>query len=129
MRILTDAQENLLKDCRNLLNNLRASLIQFGATPEDHETLADSIRQLDELFLMVVVGEFNSGKSAFLNALLGQQILKEGVTPTTTQINVLRYGEEQARSVENENLHTLTAPVSLLAELNIVEPPGTTPTI
>ena len=125
MRILTDAQEDLLKDARNLLNDLRASLIQFGATSEDHETLAQSIRQLDELFLLVVVGEFNSGKSAFINALLGQKLLKEGVTPTTTQINVLRFGETQERRVESENLHTLTAPVELLAELNIVDTPGT----
>jgi len=125
MQILTDAQESLLKDSRSLLNNLRASLIQFGATSEDHETLAQSIRQLDELFLLVVVGEFNSGKSAFINALLGQKLLKEGVTPTTTQINVLRYGESQERQVESENLHTLTAPVELLAELNIVDTPGT----
>ncbi len=125
MRILTDAQENLLKDSRNLLNDLRSSLIQFGATLEDHETLADSIRQLDELFLLVVVGEFNSGKSAFINALLGQKLLKEGVTPTTTQINVLRFGDTEQRVVENENLHTLTAPVKLLAELNIVDTPGT----
>lgn len=125
MRILTDAQENLLKDSRNLLNDLRTSLIQFGAAPEDHETLAESIRQLDELFLLVVVGEFNSGKSAFINALLGQKLLKEGVTPTTTQINVLKFGETQERNVENENLHTLTAPVELLAELNIVDTPGT----
>lgn len=125
MRILTDAQESLLKDSRNLLNDLRASLIQFEAAPEDHETLAHSIRQLDELFLLVVVGEFNSGKSAFINALLGQKLLKEGVTPTTTQINVLRFGEVQERRVESENLHTLTAPVELLAELNIVDTPGT----
>jgi small GTP-binding protein len=125
MHILTDAQETLLKDARGLLNDLRASLIQFGAASEDHETLAQSIRQLDELFLLVVVGEFNSGKSAFINALLGQKLLKEGVTPTTTQINVLRYGETQERRVESENLHTLTAPVELLAELNIVDTPGT----
>ncbi len=125
MRILTDAQENLLKEARNLLNDLRASLIQFGAATEDHETLAHSISQLDELFLLVVVGGFNSGKSAFINALLGQRLLKEGVTPTTTQINVLRFGETQERKVENENLHTLTAPVELLAELNIVDTPGT----
>jgi len=125
MRILTDAQESLLKDSRNLLNDLRASLIQFGAAPEDHEILAHSISQLDELFLLVVVGEFNSGKSAFINALLGQKLLKEGVTPTTTQINVLRFGEMQERRVESENLHTLTAPVDLLAELNIVDTPGT----
>ena len=125
MRILTEAQENLLKDARNLLNELRDSLIKFGAAPEDYETLADSIRQLDELFLLVVVGEFNSGKSAFINALLGQKLLKEGVTPTTTQINVLRYGATEERRVENENLHTLTAPVPLLEELNIVDTPGT----
>ena len=125
MRILTDAQENLLKDARNLLNDLRAALVQFGAATEDHETLAHSISQLDELFLLVVVGEFNSGKSAFINALLGQKLLKEGVTPTTTQINVLRFGERQERQVENESLHTLTAPVELLAELNIVDTPGT----
>ncbi|HEX9090363.1 MAG TPA: dynamin family protein, partial [Anaerolineales bacterium] len=125
MRILTDDQEVLLKDARNLLNDLRASLIQFGATTEDHETLAQSIRQLDELFLLVVVGEFNSGKSAFINALLGQKLLKEGVTPTTTQINVLRFGEQEERQVQGEHLHTLTAPVEMLAELNIVDTPGT----
>jgi small GTP-binding protein len=125
MRILTDAQEDLLKDSRNLLNDLRACLIQFGAAPEDYETLADSIRQLDELFLLVVVGEFNSGKSAFINALVGQKLLKEGVTPTTTQINVLKFGKTPERRVENENLHTLTAPVELLTELNIVDTPGT----
>src|SRR4030043_1598398 len=125
MRILTDAQENLLKESRSVLNNLRASLIQFGAAPEDHETLADSIRQLDELFLLVVVGGVNPGKSAFINAPLGQKLLKEGVTPTTTQINVLKFGETQERRVENENLHFLTAPTELLAELNIVDTPGT----
>jgi small GTP-binding protein len=125
MRILNADQEVLLKDSRNLLNDIRASLIQFGAATEDHETLAHSIRQLDELFLLVVVGEFNSGKSAFINALLGQKLLKEGVTPTTTQINVLRFGETAERQVENENLHILTAPVELLAELNIVDTPGT----
>jgi small GTP-binding protein len=125
MRILTDAQENLLKDSRNLLNDLRASLIQFGATQEDHETLAQSIRQLDELFLLVVVGEFNSGKSAFINALLGQKLLKEGVTPTTTQINLVRFGETQERHVESENQQVISAPVELLAELNIVDTPGT----
>src|SRR5512136_3465578 len=98
MRILTDAQENLLKDARNLLNDLRGSLIQFGAASEDHDTLAHSISQLDELFLLVVVGEFNSGKSAFINALLGQRVLVEGVTPTTTQIHILRYGEQSGET-------------------------------
>jgi ribosome biogenesis GTPase A len=81
MHILNKQQEALLNDERQLLNDLRVTLVQFGAVREDQDTLAESIQQLDELFLLVVVGEFNAGKSAFINALLGQKLLKEGVTP------------------------------------------------
>jgi len=125
MQLLTEKQQNLLKDERQLLNDLRVALVKFGASDPDQKTLDDSIRQLDEFFLLVVVGEFNAGKSAFINALLGSQILKEGVTPTTTQVNVLRYGPEQERTVENEHLHILTAPINLLQNLSIVDTPGT----
>lgn len=125
MRILTKPQENLLKEERQLLNDLRVALVQFDATPEDQQTLAQSIQQLDELFLLVVVGEFNSGKSAFINAMLGRPLLKEGVTPTTTQINILRYGTDQERIALSENLHMLSLPVDWLAEISIVDTPGT----
>ena len=125
MRILNEEQEKILGQERSLLGDLRVAVVQFGAAADDQETLAQSMQQLDELFLLVVVGEFNSGKSAFINALLGQKILKEGVTPTTTQINILRYGPAQERIVVNEHLHTLTAPLDMLAEISIVDTPGT----
>lgn len=125
MKILTEEQQNLLKEERALLNDLRVSLIPFGASQEDQQTLGQSIQQLDELFLLVIVGEFNSGKSALINALLGQPLLKEGVTPTTTQVNILRYGETVERLVESPHTHILTAPVELLREINIVDTPGT----
>lgn len=54
------------------------------------------MEQLEDLFLLVVVGEFNSGKSSFLNALLGKKSLDEGVTPTTAQIDILRFGDKSA---------------------------------
>ena len=125
MRILNEQQEILLKDERRLLNDLRVALVQTGTDPADQETLADSIQQLEEIFLLVIVGEFNAGKSAFINALLGQKLLTEGVTPTTTQINVLHYGENQERQVIHENLHVLTLPAPLLQEISIVDTPGT----
>ena len=125
MKILTEFQESLLKDERNLLNDLRVRLVDFGAGQDDQETLAQSIRQLDELFLLVIVGEFNAGKSALINALLGQQVLKEGVTPTTTQINILRYGEENKLITEDEHVHILHAPVEMLNKMRIVDTPGT----
>jgi len=124
MKILSESQDKLLKEERHILNRLRKSLIEFGAAVEDQTALDESIQQLDDFFLLVVVGEFNAGKSAFINALLGQQVLKEGVTPTTTQINILRYGEEQTRTVLEENIHVLSAPVDLLTEISIVDTPG-----
>lgn len=125
MRILNQQQEALLNQERQVLNDLRAALVSFGVDAKDSQTLAESIAQLDELFLLVVVGEFNAGKSAFINALLGDRLLKEGVTPTTTQINLLRYGPQQERQVINENQHILALPVDWLAEISIVDTPGT----
>src|SRR5580698_4072570 len=40
-----------------------------------------------ERFHLVVLGEFNHGKSTFVNALLGQEVLPTGITPTTASIN------------------------------------------
>jgi small GTP-binding protein len=125
MRVLTEQQEAILKEERQALNNLRLVLGKFGATADDDQTLTQSIDQLDELFLLVIVGEFNSGKSAFINALLGKPLLAEGVTPTTTQINLIRYGLAQERTVVNEHQHVLTLPVEWLSEINIVDTPGT----
>src|SRR3954447_18394989 len=54
----------------------------------------DLVNKLDEdRFHLVVVGEFNHGKSTFVNALLGENILATGVTPTTAAIHHLRYAE------------------------------------
>jgi len=122
---LTLQTEDLLKRERQWLADLQLMLSKLGATPDEQATLSHSTRQLDELFLLVVVGEFNAGKSALINALLGQTLLKEGVTPTTAQINVLKYGENSQRMVEEAHLHVLTEPLELLRHLNIVDTPGT----
>jgi small GTP-binding protein len=125
MRILNERQENLIRNERKALNDLRLAMVEFGGKTEESDLLGKSIDQLDELFLLVVVGEFNSGKSAFINALLGQSILPEGVTPTTSQIDVLQYGPEHQRSVVNKNQSLVTYPAALLKVMSIVDTPGT----
>ncbi|MDI3290876.1 dynamin family protein [Polyangium sp. 15x6] len=45
-------------------------------------------------FHLVVVGEFNHGKTTFVNALLGAEVLPVGVTPTTAVIHHLEYAPE-----------------------------------
>ena len=48
----------------------------------------EAIEGLDDLFLLVVTGEFNAGKSRLINVLLGGRFLEEGVTPTTQEVQV-----------------------------------------
>lgn len=63
------------------------------------KTLRDRIaRELvqklrEDRFHLVVVGEFNHGKTTFVNALLGAPALPVGVTPTTAAIHQIRYAE------------------------------------
>src|SRR3954468_5630496 len=108
---------------------IRDALVGFGASTADRAALTASIRQLDELFLVVIVGEFNAGKSAFINALLGQQVLGEGVTPTTAHVQVLRYGAAPSDTVDASGLGVITAPVEVLRELEAVDTPGTNETV
>jgi hypothetical protein len=125
-RILSGAEDELVREERRVLARLRTALARFDAAPEYQQALDRSIEQLDELFLLVIVGEFNSGKSAFINAFLGKTVVQEGVTPTTAQINVLR-GDTLDRQVREARLHVITAPAEILREIHIVDTPGRTP--
>jgi small GTP-binding protein len=46
----------------------------------------------DERFTVVVLGEFNHGKSTFINALLGAPIMPTGITPTTAVLAHVMHG-------------------------------------
>jgi len=123
--ILTPEQEELLKRTRDILGHLRDLLADTNATQEDRSALVESIRQLDELFLLVVAGEFNSGKSAFINALLGKELQEEGVTPTTSQIFLVKYGDSVEQMPGDKGIWIKTAPVEILEKISIVDTPGT----
>jgi small GTP-binding protein len=124
-RILNKNQGDLLAENRRLLGDLQTVLARFDASADDQATLKRSAVQLDELFLLVVAGEFNAGKSAFINALLGGKILEEGVTPTTTHVHIIKYGPAVERVPLEQALDIVTAPVELLQDINIVDTPGT----
>jgi len=52
-RVLSEETDRQLVDARQLLTDLQVELASVPATGPDAATLADSVRQLDELFLLV----------------------------------------------------------------------------
>jgi len=123
--ILSTQQQELLATETDLLTRLLAVLDTFPATDEDRADLAQAAQQLGELFLLVIVGEFNAGKSAFINALIGAEVMPEGVTPTTAVINLLRFGDEPTETMLPEGVIQRTWPADFLEEITVVDTPGT----
>src|SRR5262245_15495951 len=106
--LLTDEQADFLREEKESLSEIRLALAELDVPREMLATLQDAILQLDELFLMVVVGEFNAGKSALVNALLGEKVLLEGATPTTSRVTLVRWGEKASEQVVDENFAIYT---------------------
>ena len=125
MRILDERREALVERERGLLGRLISFLKDFGAPQEDAELVRRALADLEEMFLLVIVGEFNSGKSAFVNALLGADIAEEGVTPTTDRITVLRHSEEPVQRSRRDGVFEKGYPNEFLREISIVDTPGT----
>jgi small GTP-binding protein len=124
---LSDREQDLRAREQELLGRLARALEAFGpdVQPADLQRFKEASEQLAGLFLLVIAGEFNSGKSSFINALLGERVLPEGVTPTTDRINLLRHGPEVTEQQVEAYLLERTHPAELLRELNVVDTPGT----
>ena len=98
---------------------------------------------------IAIVGQFSSGKSTFLNALLAKDVLPTGITPVTSKVNFINYGEEyklkvnynnganefhslemiseftdQRKAVKDIKYLTLYAPMDILKDISFVDTPG-----
>ena len=124
---LSDREQDLRAREQELLGRLARALEAFGpdVEPTDLQRFREATDQLAGLFLLVIAGEFNSGKSSFINALLGERVLPEGVTPTTDRINLLHHGPEVTEHAVEAFLLERTHPAELLRELSVVDTPGT----
>jgi small GTP-binding protein len=112
----------LATDIRALLGR---GLEALSRTSIDPAPLRQALLDLDGPFLLVVAGEFNSGKSSLLNALLKADLLKEGVTPTTDRVQLIGYGPEAKMEPQSPELALVYLPNTTLKDLRLVDTPGT----
>ena len=123
--ILTERQHELLAEELRLLERLAVLLDEYPGTDEDRAAVRQAAEQLTALFLLVVVGEFNAGKSAFINALVGADVMPEGAIPTTSVINLLHYADAPSEAMLPDGVIDRGYPASFLGEITVVDTPGT----
>ena len=124
-QVLTAEQGRILQEERRLLGDLQVALARLDASNADLGLIRNALVQLEELFLMVVVGEFNAGKSAVINALLGGDYLPEGVVPTTSELVLIRHSDAVEQQGADGGMAVHRLPVPWLQEVNLVDTPGT----
>ncbi|KAJ8453255.1 hypothetical protein Cgig2_008139 [Carnegiea gigantea] len=127
---LEDKEVQFIKKERRLLVEAVNAIEKAAPLMEEISLLNDAMSQLDEPFLLVIVGEFNSGKSTVINALLGGKFLKEGVVPTTNEITFLRYcdfdsTEQQRCETQPDGQYICYLSAQVLKKMVIVDTPGT----
>ena len=122
---MSGAARALLNRERLVIADLSTLLGRLEARSGDLSELQTALKDLEGLFLLVVCGEYNAGKSTFLNALLGEKVMLEGVTPTTDRITIVTYGDEKRDVEEGDFILRREFPADILRELAFVDTPGT----
>ncbi|CAF2077954.1 unnamed protein product [Rotaria magnacalcarata] len=123
--LLDRNHHELVKRIKDLLIHVQTDLTLLSTA--DKKLLNEAQTNIDSIFLLVVVGEFNAGKSQFINTLLGEkeEICPTGVLPTTDVIQILKYGTKRKDIVESEHIKSIYLPNEWLRQTNIVDTPGT----
>ncbi len=133
------------------LQKLKHTLLDDKLSPsiQLNQALVKLEARVKEPMKVAVTGQFSSGKSTFLNALLAKNILPTGITPVTSKVNYIRYGDElkirvrykdgrdeyhdiksikkftdQRQSVEDIEFLTLYSPLNMLKDIVFVDTPG-----
>lgn len=99
----------LIKESSGIINDI--SLTQYA------EGLCQLGQKVDsDTFKIQIVGTFKNGKSTFINALLGEDILPTKAVPCTAVINEIKYGESKKAILNFRN----PLPKTLLSDIPAV---------
>jgi len=112
----------MLEELQGIKTELTGAMTQVGelAGAAGNETLRRSLledrlpRLEEERFNLVVLGEFNHGKTTFVNALLGKPVLPIGVTPTTAAIHHIVWSEAPWAAAVHTNGEREEVPIESL---------------
>jgi len=92
---------------------------------DERRRVEELLAGLEQLFTIVIVGEFNAGKSSLINALFGQKLRVEGPIPVDDKITILHFGEKPTTRELSDFILEQTYPIEFLRDITLVDTPGT----
>ncbi len=102
------------------LREVAALAEEAGASTLAGKLRDDRIPRLEnERFHLVVLGEFNHGKTTFVNALLGEAVLPMGVTPTTAVIHRIEHAAESSAEAKVADGSAKPVPLATLEDYEV----------
>ncbi len=98
IQLARPVDSNRLEDLLTAATGLLAAIpgrilgVPLGGVQEALTGVIAARERLARPLTIAIMGEFSSGKSTFINALLGEAVAPMGVLPTTSTINLFRRG-------------------------------------
>lgn len=141
------SNQEAIEDLQEFLHQTQEFLAQnFAQYLDDFSALQT---RSTEPMSVAITGQFSSGKSTFLNALLKAQILPMGITPVTSKVNIIKYGStpmlrvcfnngteqdyalsklasftDQRQNVQDISHLSIFYPLEILKKINLIDTPG-----
>ncbi len=106
------------------LTNLHELAVHTG-NAELKQLTSSLVTNVNTPFLFVVVGEVKSGKSSFINALLGEMVTAVAPDPCTDAILKIVYSPDPYDKIVRDKVKEIGLPHDILKEISIVDTPGT----
>lgn len=105
------------------LSTLEALAVRAGAQDAAQGARA-LVQAAGEPFLFVAAGEVKTGKSSFINALLGEEVSAVAPDPCTDRILMITWGPERKRRDEGPLFSRIELPHPILKDVAVVDTPG-----
>ncbi|QNU23465.1 dynamin family protein [Geobacillus zalihae] len=113
------------------LHQIFTNWINLSRKHKEQESIVSELIDIQESLkypcIVMVAGEFKTGKSTFINALLGEEVLTSDVIPATAVVTKLTYGKKreviahfidgQKKNYNEEQLKQLTVEIKEGEEL------------
>jgi predicted GTPase len=142
-----------MESTEELENQLRL-LLSLPLSQANKDKINNLMTDMNDELILLISGEFKAGKSTFINALIGEKIVKSDIAPATAVITKLVFGSERKfavhfkdgtkRHIDEASIHGYTAeesdispeirssvtmveiqlPLELLRHITIVDSPG-----